>query len=160
MTGFVVFLKEFIALYYWYIELFTRKIFNIQSWITSCPDGITPNSGLTVQRILILLQTGWALFGKFRPKNISSEALPTQKWINLHRNIHWKISLIHLTMVFERVWQRKWWISSKDCGGRPFSTWILVKTLTMLGKRFMTSNPKILLQIIGYLTCLKRTYLN
>ena len=45
--GFVVFLKEFIALYYWYIELFTRKILNIHAWITSCPDGITPNSGLT-----------------------------------------------------------------------------------------------------------------
>ena len=26
VTGFVVFLKEFIALYYCYIELFTRKI--------------------------------------------------------------------------------------------------------------------------------------
>ena len=25
------FLKEFIALYYWYIELFTRKILNIHS---------------------------------------------------------------------------------------------------------------------------------
>ena len=47
MTGFVVFLKEFIALYYWYIELFTRKILNIHAWIPSCPDGITPNSGLT-----------------------------------------------------------------------------------------------------------------
>ena len=54
MTGFVVFLKEFIALYYWYIELFTRKILNIHSWITSCPDGITPNSGLTGPRILYI----------------------------------------------------------------------------------------------------------
>ena len=54
MTGFVFFLKEFIALYYWYIELFTRKIVNIHSWITSCPDGITPNSGLTGPRILYL----------------------------------------------------------------------------------------------------------
>ena len=53
-TGFVVFLKEFIALYYWYIELFTRKILNIHSWITSCPDGITPNSGLTEPRILYI----------------------------------------------------------------------------------------------------------
>ena len=55
MTGFVVFLKEFIALYYWYIELFTRKILNIHSWITSCPDGITPNSGLTGPRIHIYI---------------------------------------------------------------------------------------------------------
>ena len=44
------FLKEFIALYHWYIELFTRKILNIHSWIISCPDGITPNSGLTGPR--------------------------------------------------------------------------------------------------------------
>ena len=48
------FLKEFIALYYWYIELFTRKILNIHSWIISCPDGITPNSGLTGPRILYI----------------------------------------------------------------------------------------------------------
>ena len=27
------FLKEFIALYYWYIQLFTRKILDIHSWI-------------------------------------------------------------------------------------------------------------------------------
>ena len=53
MTGFVVFLKEFIALYYWYIELFTRKILNIHAWITSCPDGITPNSGLTGPKIYL-----------------------------------------------------------------------------------------------------------
>ena len=54
MTGFVVFLKEFIALYYWYIELFTRKISNIHAWIPSCPDGITPNSGLTGPKIIYI----------------------------------------------------------------------------------------------------------
>ena len=48
------FLKEFMALFYWYIELFTRKILNIHSWIISCPDGITPNSGLTGPRILTI----------------------------------------------------------------------------------------------------------
>ena len=53
VTGFVVFLKEFIALYYWYIELFTRKILNIHAWIPSCHDGITPNSGLTGLKIIL-----------------------------------------------------------------------------------------------------------
>ena len=43
-----------LALYYWYIELFTRKILNIHSWIISCPDGITPNSGLTGLSILYI----------------------------------------------------------------------------------------------------------
>ena len=55
VTGFVVFLKEFIALYYWYIELFIRKIFNFHAWIPSCPDGITPNSGLTGPYIYIYI---------------------------------------------------------------------------------------------------------
>ena len=41
---------------------------NIHSWIISCPDGITPNSGLTGLSILILLLNGWALFGKFQLK--------------------------------------------------------------------------------------------
>ena len=54
LHGFIVFLKEFIALYYWYIELFTMKILNIHAWITSCPDGITPNSGLTGPKILYI----------------------------------------------------------------------------------------------------------
>ena len=55
MTGSVVFLKEFIALYYWYIELFTRKILNIHAWITSCPDWFAPNSGLTGPKIYIYI---------------------------------------------------------------------------------------------------------
>ena len=116
------------------------------SRIFSCPDGITPNSGLNKYS---LFAPEWlsSLLENFNLKIIRK---PIQKWINTLRNIHWKISLFHLTMFFNWLWQRKLWISSKDCGGRPFSTWIHVKILTMSRKTFITSNLQILLQITDY----------
>ena len=47
MTSFVVFLKEFIALYCLLHWALYQENLDIHSWIISCPHGITPNSGLT-----------------------------------------------------------------------------------------------------------------
>ena len=48
MTGFCFFLKKLLLRNVSYIELFTKKIqmFTVE-YFFFCPDGITPNSGLT-----------------------------------------------------------------------------------------------------------------
>ena len=102
------FLKEFIALYYWYIELFTRKILNIHSWIISCPDGITPNSGLTGPRILYIYVYIYIYIQFFNQRSASNNidiqisfitSLPKRTYIRLLFNFRTPIFIFFLLFV-------------------------------------------------------------
>ena len=54
MIGFVVFsLKNYCSVLLVHWALYQENL-NIHSWIISCPDGITPNSGLTGLSILYI----------------------------------------------------------------------------------------------------------
>ena len=90
MTGFVVFLKEFIALYCLLHWALYQENLNNHSWIISCPDGITPNSGLAGLKntyIYIYMRARVGVFvhnpGPYNPKTRPIGCLRTPKgWVS------------------------------------------------------------------------------